>query len=206
MKKVHYYSGVFLSLFIILHFTNHLFALVSPAKHIMVMDTIRPLYRNILIEPLLFLSCLVQIVAGLNLAKHQRKNLVDPFDRLHLYSGLYLAFFLLIHPTAILVGRYVLKVDTSFWYGAMGLNIFPFTLFFVPYYFLGVFAFFAHLACIHRKRVTELQWSVNPDRSAKIILGAGFVIGLLILAGLTGFFQGLEVPDAYQELLPKFSE
>jgi len=201
MKKVHYYSGVFLSLFIVLHFANHLFSLVSPAKHIAIMDSIRPFYRNILIEPLLFLGCLVQIIAGINLAKQKRKNLVDHFDRLHLYSGLYLAFFLLIHPAAILVGRYILAIDTNFWFGAMGLNIFPVNLFFVPYYFLGIFAFFAHLACIHRKRVTELNWSVNADRHAKIILGAGLVIGILILAGMTGFFQGLEVPADYQELL-----
>lgn len=201
MKKVHYYSGVFLSLFIILHFTNHLFSLVNPEKHIEVMEVIRPLYLNLLVEPLLILSCLVQIIAGIGLVKNKRKNIKDGYDRLQIYSGIYLAFFLLVHPTAILVGRYYLNVDTNFWFGAMVVNISPLYFFYVPYYFLGVFSFFAHIACIHRKRVTELGWKVNANRHAKVILGIGVVVGLLILAGLTNFFQGLTIPDEYLNLI-----
>lgn len=201
MKKVHYYAGVFLSLFIALHLTNHLFALVSPAKHIAIMELIRPIYRNILVEPLILIACLIQIIAGLSLVKNKWKNRIDKFDRLHIYSGIYLAFFLLIHPTAIMAGRYYFHVDTNFWFGAMVVNISPLPLFYGPYYFLGICAFFAHIACIHRKRVKELGWQVQEDKHAKIIIGVGILVALLILAGFTDFFQGLTIPDEYQNLL-----
>jgi len=136
-----------------------------------------------------------------SLYRNKRKNIQDGFDRLHIYTGLYLAFFLTLHPIAIFVGRYYLAVDTNFWYGAMGLNHFPEVLFFIPYYFLGVFAFFAHAACIHRQKIIALGWNVAADRHAKVILVVGAIIGLLILAGFTGFFQGLPIPDEYLELL-----
>lgn len=201
MKKVHYYSGLFISVFIVLHFGNHLFALISPERHIEIMDVVRLFYRNLVFEILLVVACLTQIIAGIALYRKKRKNIQDGFDRLHIYSGLYLAFFLTIHPTAIFVGRYYLEVDTNFWFGAMVVNYFPQVLFFIPYYFLGVFAFFAHVACIHRQKVMALGWNVSGDTDAKVILIVGAIVGILILAGFTGFFQGLPIPDEYLELL-----
>lgn len=200
MKKVHYFSGLFITFFIILHFGNHLFSLVSPEKHVEVMEIVRLVYRNWLFESLLILACIVQFISGINLYRKKRKNLVDRFDKFHIYSGLYLAIFLIFHPMAIFVGRLYYEVDTNFWFGAMVVNISPFPLFFIPYYFLGVFAFFVHIACIHRKRVTQLGWKVNADTHAKVIIVIGAMIGLLIIAGFTGFFQGLTIPDEYRNV------
>ena len=201
MKKVHYYSGLFISVFIFLHFCNHLFALVSPEKHIEVMDIVRLIYRNIIFEVLLIGACITQIIAGITLFRNKKKNLQNGFDRLHIYSGLYLAFFLTIHPIAIFVGRYYFEVDTNFWFGAMVVNLFPILLFYVPYYFLGVFAFFVHVACIHRQKIMALGWNVSADKHATLIMAAGAITGILILAGFTGFFQGMSIPDEYLVLL-----
>lgn len=201
MKKVHYYSGLFISVFIVLHFGNHLFALVSPEKHIETMELVRLIYRHPIFEVLLVGACLTQIIAGISLYRNKKKSLQNGFDKIHLYSGLYLAFFLMVHPIAIFVGRYYLEVDTNFWYGAMGVNHFPELLFFIPYYFLGVFSFFAHVACIHRQKVMALGWNVSGDQHAQLIMLVGGIIGLLILTGFTGFFQGLPIPDEYLELL-----
>lgn len=201
MKKVHYYSGLFISVFIALHFGNHLFALISPEKHMEIMEIVRLIYRNPLFEILLVGACITQIIAGISLYRNKKKNIQNGFDKIHVYSGLYLAFFLTVHPVAIFVGRYYLEVDTNFWYGAMVVNLFPMLLFYVPYYFLGVFAFFAHVACIHRQRVMALGWDVSADKHAKTIMFVGALVGVLILAGFTGFFQGLSIPDEYLELL-----
>lgn len=201
MKKVHYYSGLFISIFIVLHFGNHLFALISPEKHIEVMEIVRLVYRNIVFEVLLIAACITQVIAGISLYRNKKKNLRDSFDRLHIYSGLYLAFFLIIHPIAIFTGRYYFQVDTNFWFGAMVVNLFPHVLFYAPYYFLGVFAFFVHVACIHRQRVMALGWAVSGDKQAKLIMTLGAIIGILIIAGLTGFFQSLPIPTEYLELL-----
>ncbi len=201
MKKVHYFSGLFITVFIIFHLGNHLFALISPEKHIEVMDLVRVVYRNIVFESLLIIACIVQVISGFKLFRTKRNNLVDGFDKLHIYSGLYLAFFLVMHTSAIFGGRLYFGVDTNFWFGAMVVNIFPLPLFYGPYYFLGVFSFFTHIACIHRKRVTELGWNVPADTHAKVIMVIGAIVGLLILAGLTGFFQGLTIPDEYRNLM-----
>ena len=201
MKKVHYLSGLFITIFILLHLGNHLFALISPEKHIEVMEIVRVVYRNWLFEPLLIMACIIQFLSGIKLYRNKRNDLVGRFDKLHIYSGLYLAFFLAIHPIAIFAGRLYFEVDTNFWFGAMVVNIFPLPLFYGPYYFLGVFSFFAHIACIHRKKVNELGWNVSGDTHAKVILGIGAIVGLLILAGFTGFFQGLTIPDEYRNLL-----
>lgn len=201
MKKVHYYSGLFISVFIVLHFGNHLFALISPEKHMEVMEIVRLIYQNRLFEILLIGACITQIIAGIGLYRNKKQTIRDGYDRLHIYSGLYLAFFLTVHPTAIFVGRYYLGVDTNFWFGAMVVNLFPMVLFYVPYYFLGIFAFFTHVACIHRQKVTSLGWQVDGDQHAKLIMLFGAIIGLLILAGFTGFFQGLPIPDEYLNLL-----
>ncbi len=201
MKKVHYYSGLFISVFIVLHFGNHLFALISPEKHMEIMEIVRLIYRNPLFEVLLIGACITQIIAGISLYRNKKKNLQNGFDKIHIYSGLYLAFFLTVHPIAIFVGRYYLEVDTNFWFGAMVVNHFPQLLFFIPYYFLGVFAFFAHVACVHRQKITALGWNIAADKQAQLIMLIGGVIGLLILAGFTGFFQGLPIPDEYLELL-----
>jgi len=201
MKKVHYFSGLFITIFIILHFGNHLFSLISPEKHIEVMEMVRIIYRNWLFEPLLILACIVQLFSGINLYRNKRHNLVDGFDKLHIYSGLYLAVFLIIHPMAIFAGRFYFEVDTNFWFGAMVVNIFPLPLFYGPYYFLGVFSFFTHIACVHRKKVTALGWNVAADTHAKIIMAIGAIVGLLILAGFTGFFQGLSIPVEYRNLM-----
>ena len=83
----------------------------------------------------------------------------------------------------------------------MVVNLFPILLFYVPYYFLGVFAFFVHVACIHRQKIMALGWNVSADKHATLIMAAGAIIGILILAGFTGFFQGLSIPDEYLELL-----
>ncbi|MFK7981737.1 MAG: hypothetical protein AB8G86_17280 [Saprospiraceae bacterium] len=165
------------------------------------MDIVRVIYRNILFETLLIGACITQIIAGISLFRNKKKNLQNGFDRLHIYSGLYLGFFLTIHPIAIFVGRYYFEVDTNFWFGAMVVNLFPMLLFYVPYYFLGIFAFFAHVACIHRQRVTALGWNVSANKHAKLIIAVGAIVGLLILAGFTGFFQGLSIPDEYLQLL-----
>jgi dihydrofolate reductase len=75
----------------------------------------------------------------------------------------------------------------------------PLLFFYIPYYFFGVFAFFTHIACIHRLKAKALGWK-NTDRQAQIIMGIGAIIGLLILAGLTDNFQFMEIPLEYREI------
>ena len=80
MKKIHYYSGLFMSVFIALHFVNHLFALVSPEKHIEIMESVRLIYRNIAFEILLVSACITQISAGIGLYRNKKRYIQNGYD------------------------------------------------------------------------------------------------------------------------------
>jgi hypothetical protein len=40
-----------------------------------------------------------------------------------------MALFLIIHVSAVLTGRFILHLDTNFYFGVAGINNFPFSLF-----------------------------------------------------------------------------
>lgn len=197
MKKIHYVSGLLMIAFISVHLLNHLFSLAGPVAHIGFMEVARQVYRLPLIEALLLAAVLVQIVSGILLVRKKAFYQETLWGKMQVYSGLLLAFFLAVHTVATVGGRWIYAVDTNFYYAAMVVNEFPFAFFYVPYYALGVIAFFAHMASIHRQRVA----SPGGQRQAQGILGLGLLIAVLILLGLTDFGRGIEIPAAYREIL-----
>lgn len=50
MKRIHYFSGLTLILFIGIHLVNHFASLWGAEAHIEFMEMVRPIYRNIIIE------------------------------------------------------------------------------------------------------------------------------------------------------------
>lgn len=210
MRTLHFFSGILLALFVSVHLANHLTVLAGPDTHIAVMDALRPWYRNPVAEILLLLAVAAQIVSGIRLFFLNRHNRSSFFDRLHHWTGLYLAFFFLIHLSAVMSGRFLMNLDTNLYFAIAGLNTFPFTLFFVPYYGLSIVAFFGHLAAIHSKKMTSSLPGLSPQSQAWVLLGAGVILSLLILLGLTDFARGMEIPLEYQlgtleHLAPRFS-
>ena len=203
LQKLHYFSGLLLSVFIALHLFNHFWSIWGAEKHIELMHLLRHFYRHILVEVLIVGAVCVQIVSGCWLFVRQRKKAQTFFERLQLRSGLYLAFFLSIHLSAVLVGRLVLHLDTNFYFGVAGLNTFPFNLFFVPYYAFAILAFFAHLAAIHSRKMHQNILGLTPIAQAKLILWIGFLAAFLLLYGLTNHFQGVAIPVEYNILIGK---
>jgi len=120
-----------------------------------------------------------------NLSKSdsEKKSFAEKYQIL---SGLYLAFFLLIHVSAVLSGRFVFGLDTNLYFGAAGLNIFPLYLFFVPYYLLSIISIFTHIACIHFRKT-------DSALGAKIIFIIGVFMAIAIVYGMTG----LKIPPEY---------
>lgn len=199
IRKLHHYTGVIITLFICLHLINHLCVLVSIDKHIEVMQLLRKLYRNTLAEMLLLLAVSIQIISGIQLFRDQYRRAKTFFEKLQVWSGLYLAFFFIIHLSAIMVGRYLLHLDTNFYFGAAGLNRFPFNLFFIPYYSLAILSFFGHIASIHYRKM-QLK---NRDARLQsfLILTLGFIVMLLIMYGSTNGFNGFAIPVEYGVLV-----
>jgi hypothetical protein len=202
-KKIHYISGLTITIFISLHLFNHFCSIWGANKHIEIMNVLRLFYRNIFIETILLFAVLVQIISVLKLFKINRKVASTNFEKLHVWSGLYLAIFFVIHLSAVLGGRYFLHIDTNFYFGVTGLNSFPFNLFFIPYYGLAIFSFFGHIASIHNKKMKSNVLNLTPKHQAKAILLFGLILTLIIFYGLTNHFQGVQIPKEYNILIGK---
>ena len=203
MKKIHYLSGLIITVFVGLHLFNHIVSIFGAEMHIEVMKTLRLLYRNIVVETILLIAVFVQIISGLKLFKTNRKLAITSFDKLHIYTGLYLAIFFIIHLSAVLSGRHFLHLDTNFYFGVAGLNSFPFNLFFVPYYGLAIFSFFGHIASIHNKKMVQAIFGLSPNRQSILILTFGIIITIVIFFGLTNHFKGITIPPEYEVLVGK---
>jgi hypothetical protein len=177
-KTLHYYSGILISIFVFMHLANHLVALVGAEKHIEIMDSFRLVYRNIVVESLLLGAVVVQIYSGITLYRKLKKS--NGFEKIQVLSGLYLAFFLVIHVSAVTSGR-LMDIDTNIYFAAGGLHAFPSILFFLPYYSLSVIAFFSHIAGVHYKK-SQLYFSQNSASiQAKIIIVLGAITSFLIM-------------------------
>jgi hypothetical protein len=190
-KRIHYISGITLSIFIGLHLANHAVSVLGEEAHLKTMTLLRHVYRNRIVESFLLLAVAVQITSGLRLFFSKRKGVNGLFDQLQIWTGLYLAFFLLVHVSAILVGRLVLHLDTNLYFGAAGINTFPFNLFFIPYYSFAIMAILGHIAAVHRKKMTANVFGLSPKIQAKLLLYSGFILTVLILYGLTNHFAGM---------------
>ncbi len=186
-----------------LHLFNHMFSLFGANAHIEMMGSLRNVYRNIIAEIILFFAIVIQIISGIKLFLKKRKNVSTFFDKLQIWTGLYLAFFLVIHLGAVLSGRFILNLDTNFYFGVAGLNTFPFNLFFMPYYGLAIISFFGHLSAVHSTRVKKELFGIQPYKQSYGILIIGIVLTLIILYGLTNGFNGVEIPEEYDILIGK---
>jgi hypothetical protein len=172
-------------------------------KHIEVMTTLRLFYRNIFVETILLLALATQVYSGLKLYKAKRQTAKTFFEKLHIWTGLYLALFFIIHLGAVFAGRFFLQLDTNFYFGVAGLNNFPTNLFFIPYYGLAIISFFGHIAAIHSQKMQHTVFGLTAIMQSNLILVFGICLTLVIFYGLTNHFQGVEIPIEYNVLIGK---
>ncbi len=201
IRSMHYFSGLLLAVFIFLHLINHLYSLIGIDKHLAYMQQFRKIYRNPWVEIPLLGAVLVQLYSGIQLVRNKPKKITGFYNRLQIWTGRYMAFFLVIHVGAVITGRLFLHLDTNFYFGAAGINSFPFNLFFIPYYTLAIWSFFGHIAAIHYQKMSGKSHYAN--RQSAIILSIGIVISIVILYGLTGGFKGVPIPASYEVLIGK---
>lgn len=203
MKRLHYFTGLIITVFVGLHLFNHFVSIFGAEAHIHLMNKLRFIYRNIIVETILLIAVIIQIITGLNLFFSKRKIVKGFYEKMQVWTGLYLAFFLIMHISAVLVGRYILNLDTNFYFGAAGLNTFPMNLFFIPYYGLAVVSFFGHAAAIHYHKMKKKLFGLTVEQQSKIILINGFIATLIIFYGLTNGFSGIEIPKEFNIMIGK---
>ncbi len=196
IRKFHRLSACVLAAFILLHLGNHLLAVAGAHAHIAFMEAIRPFYRNAVIEPALLACVLFQCGSGTWMVLRRWRQRSGFVAWLQAGSGIYLALFLLFHVGAVLFGRAALKLDTNFYYAAAGFVRMPYAWFFAPYYFLAVFALFAHLGCAAYWQV-QARSSMVRRLAIGIPAAAGLVLALLIDLALAGRLHPLDIPAQY---------
>ncbi len=187
-RKLHRLSALVLTTFGFLHLGNHWLTPLGPATHGAVQRVLRWIYQNPVCEPLLLLSIALQAVTGvaLWLQTRPRPGVEQPLLRKYRrWSGAYLSFFLVAHTAAALIQRWVVGLDSNF-YWAAGVLRWPLAVWFVPYYTLGILSFFVHVgAALWPKRVNTF-----------VLLGT--VSCVVIIGGLAGWFTHFEVPAEYR--------
>ncbi|GEO23511.1 hypothetical protein [Cyclobacterium qasimii] len=203
VKKLHYFSGITITIFVGLHLFNHFYSLFGAEAHINLMNDLRIIYRNVIAETILLVTVATQIVSGIKLFLKKRKTKYDLFEKLQIWTGLYLAIFLVFHLSAVLFGRLVLELDTNFYFGVTGLNTFPLNLFFIPYYGLAIISFFGHISAVHSKKIKRKIFGIEPIKQSYGILIIGILLTVIILYGLTNGFNGVEIPKEYNILIGK---
>jgi len=197
LRKLHGLSALLIAAYACLHIANHLVGLSGVSAHIAFMHTARFVYRAPVVEVLLLLCVAFQVFSGLSLVVRGWKQRHGFIPWLQALAGAYLAYFLLIHVSAVLFGRTVLHLDTNFYYAAAGFHVPPFQFFFAPYYFLAVFALFTHLGCA---AYWQLQARSPLARILAVALpaGAGLVVSLLIVFSLAGVLYPVDIPPEYK--------
>ena len=199
LRRLHGMSALAITVYALVHIANHLAGLGGVDSHISFMRAARLIYRQPVVEGLLLVSVAFQIYSGITLVIHGWKKRQGLMPWLQALSGAYLALFLLNHVGAVLLGRFVLHLDTNFYYAAAGFHVPPFSFFFAPYYFLGVFALFTHLGCA---AYWQFDSNSRPARILAMVLPAsvGFVIALLIVLLLAGVFYPIQIPPKYEAI------
>ena len=198
LHKYHRISAGFIGIFVFFHLINHLCILNGVQQHIEFMKAFRHFYRNPIGESILLMSVLFQVCSGVYLVWSRRGRRVGFLEKAQAISGLYLAYFLINHVVAVLIGRFGAELDTNIYFGIAGFYTKLFQFYFVPYYFFAVVALFVHIAVafnyISRKSIVQ---RVRLKLSYLIILIGVMISGVLIL-GFYGVFNDISIPQQYR--------
>ena len=197
LRRVHRASALLLVAFACAHIGNHLWALRGAAAHIELMDGLRLVYRHPLVEPILLAGAGFQCISGWGLVVLGWRRRTGWVAWLQASSGAGLATFVLVHVASVLYGRWVLRLDTNFYFAAAGLHAPSGAWFFGLYYFLAVVALFTHLGC-------ALPWHAKARfaHARRYVIGGAVLVGSAaaasIIASLAGMTEPVDIPAAYK--------
>jgi succinate dehydrogenase/fumarate reductase cytochrome b subunit len=192
-RQVHRMLAIGLGTFILLHLCVHLTALGGPNIHNSALKAVQWMYRNPVIEPILFLVLITQAATGTSfLARKWRLPNKGFWGWTQIVTGLILAWFMLQHALAAMMSRYIFGLDTNFYWVAGPLQHSTLRPVFIPYYFLLVFALFAHLAAFAHFRLKR------KSTIAVAIACSGALTATLIVATFAGAFYTINIPADYK--------
>lgn len=201
LNRLHRLSALFLTLYALFHLGNHAAAIWGPQTHIDVMEGLRTVYRTLFVEVLLMSCVLIQAATGVFFVVRRWGQRSGVIEKAQVWSGAYLAFYMVDHVMDVMNARMLFSTDTNFWFMAANFQQLPDRYWLMPYYFLGVLALFVHLGC-------AFHWGMDGRlsmRARNIMFSmfslTGAMLGLLIVAAFAGYFYDIDLPPQYLRMM-----
>ena len=176
-----------LLLFVGPHIGNHLAGFWSGPVHIAIMNVVRRVYRDDIVQPVLLALIGFQILSGTILVRRRMRMPSDIFGTVQTMCGAYIGVYFLAHMTAVFAARYA-EIDTNWaWLTRPNDSLLAslFKLRLIAHYWAGPIAIVAHVAC--GLRWVLLQHDISPataNRIASALITVGAVASSLILLAL----------------------
>jgi len=182
-------AGAILLLFIGPHIVNHAAGLWNGAVHIAIMNVMRHVYRNDIVQPVLLALIGFQILSGTALVRRRMRMPSDFLGTVQTMGAVFVGVYFLAHMTAVFATRHT-GTDTNWiWLtrpnDSMLVSLSPSNLRLLAHYWVGPIAIVAHVAC--GLRMVLLQRDISPattNRIALALIAAGVVTSSIILAAL----------------------
>ena len=180
-------ASAILLLFVGPHLVNHVAGFWNEPVHIEIMNAVRHVYRDDIVQPMLLALIGFQILSGTALARRRMRMPSDFLGTVQTMSGGYVGVYFLAHMTAVFAARYA-GTDTNWtWLTRPGNSMLVSlsNLRLIAHYWVGPVAIVAHVAC--GVRMVLLQRDISPatsDRLALALITVGVVASSLILIAL----------------------
>lgn len=207
LRRLHRYNAVFLAVFILLHFATHLSGFWGIEAYNMVQSELRRIYRVPLIEWAVLASITVQIVLGgkLLVDRLRAKSVTGFWGWLQIVSGAIFMIFMAQHLYSLGMARLYFSLDTNFYWPASVMSGPWFIYYFAPYYFLGVFALFAHAGAGIRFVLIERGARRVGQWAGIALIVLGLLVGIAIPPIIAGAFFPISLPPEWIEYLRFYS-
>jgi len=182
-------ASAILLLFIGPHIVNHAAGFWNGPVHIAIMNVVRRVYRDDIVQPVLLALIGFQILSGTALVRRRMRMPSDFLGTVQTMSAVFVGVYFLAHMTAVFATRHA-GTDTNWiWLtrpnDSMLVSLSPSNLRLIAHYWVGPIAIVAHVAC--GLRMVLLQRDISPattNRIALALITAGVVTSSIILAAL----------------------
>jgi hypothetical protein len=180
-------ASAILLLFVGPHIVNHAAGFWNGSVHIAIMNVVRRVYRDDIVQPVLLALIGFQILSGTALVRRRMRMPSDFLGTVQTMSAVFVGVYFLAHMTAVFATRHA-GTDTNWiWLtrpnDSMLISLSNLRL--IAHYWVGPIAIVAHVAC--GLRMVLLQRDISPattNRIALALITAGVVTSSIILAAL----------------------
>src|SRR5581483_8753357 len=169
------------------HIVNHVAGFWNGPVHIAIMNVVRRVYRDDIVQPLLLALIGFQILSGTALVRRWMRMPSDFFGTVQTMCGVYVGVYFLAHMTAVFAARHA-GVDTNWsWLTRPNdsLLVSLLKLRLIAHYWVGPIAIVAHVAC--GLRWVLLQRDISPATTNRIswaLITVGIVASSIIMLAL----------------------